>query len=568
MDVSDKFRREYRRWLEHAVLDQNLIRELKQMEGDEEAITDAFYKSLQFGTGGLRGVIGAGTNRMNIYTVARATQGLANYLIKRFTKPDRRVAIGYDSRINSELFARTAADVMAANHIQVFLYSELMPTPCLSFAVRILKCAAGIMITASHNPANYNGYKVYGQDGGQITDSTASDILREIDALDMLNGSKRSSFEDGVRKGQIEYIRESVTDEYIQRVKKLSLSDKQLNRDIKIVYSPLNGTGRKPVQRCLRECGFENITLVTEQEMPDGSFPTCPYPNPEEKKAMELGIEYARQINAELVLATDPDCDRVGVSVRDNKGNYRLLSGNETGVLLLDYICSRRKYMGTMPDKPVMIKTIVTTDMAEAIAADYGVATINVLTGFKYIGEQIGLLEQSGRMDSYIWGFEESYGYLSGTHVRDKDAVNGSMLICEMLAYYKEKGITLMDRLDELCQKYGYWVNILCSFQFTGAGGSKKMKKIMGIVRSGAACVAGHKVIECLDYADGINGLPKSDVVKYKLDNQCSVILRPSGTEPKLKVYISACSETKAEACLETERISCDIQQKIEINPF
>lgn len=566
MNLPDKLMLEYRRWLDHAVLDQEVSRELEQMEGDDEAIADAFYKNLQFGTGGLRGVIGAGTNRMNIYTIARAAQGLANYLIKHFRQRERSVAIGFDSRVNSELFARTASDVLAANRFKVFLFPELMPTPCLSFAVRKLKCAAGIMVTASHNPAEYNGYKVYGQDGGQITDGAASEIWNEIEALDILNGSKRSSFEEGVRNRAIQYISKPVVDAYMKSVKELSLYDKKLNRDIKIVYSPLNGSGRKPVLRCLQECGFKNITLVAEQEMPDGRFPTCPYPNPEEKEAMALGIEYAGRVNAELVLATDPDCDRVGISVRDESGDYILLSGNETGVLLFDYICRRRLEMGTMPDRPVMIKTIVTTDMAEIIAADYGVETINVLTGFKYIGEQIGLLEQKGRAASFIWGFEESYGYLSGVHVRDKDAVNGSMLICEMLVYYKEKGITLLDRLGELYKKYGYWMNTLYSFQFTGADGSKEMQKIMEDMRKGAEEVAGYKVTEYLDYSMGIQGLPKSNVIKFKLDNQSSVVLRPSGTEPKLKIYISASSKTEEEARLITGQICSYIEQKLSVN--
>lgn len=554
----------YKQWSEKAIVDLDVIEELKQIEGDTERITDAFYKNLEFGTGGLRGLIGAGTNRMNIHTVAKATQGIANYLKHQFPQESLRTAISYDSRIKSDIFAKVAAEVLAANQIDVHIYSELMPTPCLSFAVRKLECACGIMITASHNPAKYNGYKVYGADGGQITDDAAAVILAEIEALDVFEDVKRITFEEGVENDKIHYIQDEVTTAYMEQVKALSLEQaKEAKHDMTIVYSPLNGTGRKPVLTCLSERGFCHITVVKEQEFPDGTFPTCPYPNPEIKEAMSLGMEYAKQENADIVLATDPDCDRVGIAVKAADGRYTLLSGNETGVLLLDYICSRRIGQEKMPEHPIMVKSIVTTDMAERIAADYGVETINVLTGFKYIGEVIGRLKKQGQEKSYIFGFEESYGYLSGTHVRDKDAVNGALLICDMFAYYKENGISLTDKLDALYQRYGYWVNTLQSFQFEGARGMDQMQQIMQKIRNGISDIGGYKVIKCVDYKNGLDGLPKSNVVKFLLENQSSVVFRPSGTEPKLKAYVSACSKSKAEAESVNLKISDDIQMNI-----
>ena len=556
MIVEKKTEAEYLRWKQEAVRDNDLIKELKEIKGDAGRIQDAFYKNLGFGTGGLRGLIGAGTNRMNVYTVAKATQGYADYLKQNFPAEKRIAAVSFDSRIKSELFARTAAEVLAANQIKVYIYSELMPTPCLSFAVRRLGCAGGIMVTASHNPAQYNGYKVYGADGGQITDTAAAKILDCIEETDVINGAIIIPFEEGIRSGKIQYIGEEVTDAYIKSVKALSLNQQQKNRkDMIIVYSPLNGTGLKPVSRCLHECGFENIILVKEQKYPDGTFPTCPYPNPEEKDAMTLGIEYAKRANADLLLATDPDCDRVGIAARNNDGSYSLMSGNETGVLLLDYICSQRMKQGNMPENPAAVKTIVTTEMAGAVAEHYGVQISNVLTGFKYIGEQIGQMEKSGRADSFIFGFEESYGYLSGTHARDKDAVNAALLICEMSASYKEKGITLTERMEQLCQKYGHWMNVQHSMLFEGADGMIKMHKIMGEFREGMTEFAGYKVIGCTDYAEGINGLPKSNVLQYKLENQCSVVVRPSGTEPKLKIYISSTAGTKEEAEIAAENV-------------
>ncbi len=539
----------YQLWCEKAVEDVDVVEELKSMVSDETKIEDAFYRELAFGTGGLRGVIGAGTNRMNVYTVAKASQGLADYVVNSFPPEKQKIAISYDSRIKSDLFAQVAAEVFAGNGIEVAIYTALMPTPCLSFAVRELNCAAGIMITASHNPSKYNGYKVYGADGCQITTEVAAEIFSEINKLDIFSDVKRNTFERELKIGKIQYIGEEVYTAFVEEVKKQScLGGVSVDKNVAIVYSPLNGAGLKPVLRTLKESGYNNITVVKEQEKPDGNFPTCPYPNPEVKEAMALGIEYARKMNADLLLATDPDCDRVGVAVKNQNGKYELLSGNETGMLLLDYICSRRVEMGTMPEDPVCVKTIVTIDMAERIAAKYGVKTINVLTGFKFIGEQIGILEAKGKVDSYVFGFEESYGYLSGGYVRDKDAVDGAFLICEMFAYYAAQGISLIDKLNELYTEYGYCLNTLHSYEFEGSVGFLKMQRIMSKFRERLDNIGPKKVIECLDYSRGIASLPKSDVLKYVLEDNCSVVVRPSGTEPKLKTYISVSAENKADA--------------------
>lgn len=544
MFTKQQIQEEYIRWLKYAVEDKDLIEELKEMQEDGAKQEDAFYRNLEFGTGGLRGVIGAGTNRMNIYTVAKASQGLAEY-VKNHGGQKKGIAVSYDSRIKSDVFARVAAQVFAGNGIQVYIYDELMPTPCLSFAVRRLGCEAGIMITASHNPSKYNGYKVYGSDGCQITTEAAAAILDEIEAVDIFEGILKMNFDEAVDCGRIRWISSEVTADFVDCVKSQSVLGPQdaADRDVAIIYSPLNGTGLKPVLRTLKESGFTNITVVKEQEQPDGHFPTCPYPNPEIREAMALGIEYAKERDADLLLATDPDCDRVGIAVKDEQGNHVLLSGNETGMLLLDYICSRRRANGTMPEHPVMIKTIVTIDMAERIAAHYGVETKNVLTGFKFIGEQIGLLEEKGQESSYIFGFEESYGYLSGSYVRDKDGVNAAFLICEMFAYYKAQGISLWQKLKELYQTYGYCLNTLHSFTFEGAAGFLRMKEIMASLRQGIDMIGGKRVLECLDYSRGLDGLPKSDVLKFMLEDYCSVVIRPSGTEPKMKVYLSVSAE-------------------------
>lgn len=546
MNIKDA--KAYRVWCENATDDIGVVQELKEMSGNDSAIEDAFYRDLAFGTGGLRGIIGAGTNRMNIYTVAKASQGLADYIVKNFPLNQRKIAVSYDSRIKSADFSKVAAGVFAANGIKVEIYTELMPTPCLSYAVRALACAAGIMITASHNPSKYNGYKVYGPDGCQITTETAAAILTEIEKLDIFNDVKTMDFKEGIEAGLITYISQEIYTAFTEEVKKQSvLYGEEIDKNVSIVYSPLNGTGLKPILRVLKENGYTNITVVAEQEKPDGNFPTCPYPNPEIKEAMALGMEYASRVNADLLLATDPDCDRVGIAVKNNAGEMVLLSGNETGMLLLDFICAQRTRHQKMPDDPVMMKTIVTIDMAERIAKKYGVRTVNVLTGFKFIGEQIGILEEMGQADSYIFGFEESYGYLSGTYVRDKDAVNGAFLICEMFAYYKTHGISLLDKLEELYKEFGYCLNTLHSYEFEGSAGFEKMQGIMAKFREGLESIGSKKILSVSDYSNGINGLPKSDVLKYQLEDNCSVVVRPSGTEPKLKVYVSVCAESAGE---------------------
>ncbi len=559
--LEEKITGEYARWIENAVGDKEVEAELRAM--DEGKKEDAFYRDLAFGTGGLRGVIGAGTNRMNIHTVAKASQGLADYVVKHFKEGERSIAVSYDSRIKSDLFAKVASGVFAANGIRVHIYPELMPTPCLSYAVRALKCSAGIMVTASHNPSKYNGYKVYGADGCQITTEAADEILSEIEKLDIFTDVKQISFDEGLATGWISYIGEEVYTAFIEEVKGQSvLFGEEVDKNVAIVYSPLNGTGLKPVLRALKESGFGNITIVKEQEEPNGNFPTCPYPNPEIKEAMALGMQYAKKQGADLLLATDPDCDRVGIAVKNAEGEYVLLSGNETGMLVLDYICSQRKKHGKMPKDPVVVKTIVTIDMAERIAKKYGVRTVNVLTGFKFIGEQIGNLEKQGKQDSYIFGFEESYGYLSGSYVRDKDAVDGAYLICETFAYYKTKGIDLLTRLNELYEEYGYCLNTLHSYEFEGSAGFAKMQGIMASFREGISELGGKKVLTCLDYSKGIDGLPKSDVLKYLLEGDCSVVIRPSGTEPKLKAYVSV-SATDKKAAEEIEKKIAEALAKI-----
>lgn len=538
-------KKEYERWLANATADADIVAELKTL--DDAKIEDAFYRDLAFGTGGLRGVIGAGTNRMNVYTVAKASQGLADYLKKHDEHPS--VAIGYDSRIKSDVFAKVSAGVFAANGVQVNIWPVLMPVPTVSFATRYLHTSAGVMITASHNPSKYNGYKVYGADGCQITTEAAAEILAEIEKLDIFADVRTGDFEAGVASGSIQYIPDEVYTAFVEQVKSQSvLFGETVNKDVAIVYSPLNGTGLKPVTRTLKEMGYTNITVVKEQEQPDGNFPTCPYPNPEIKEAMALGMEYAKRCNADLLLATDPDCDRVGIAVKNKAGEYELLTGNQVGLLLLDYICSQRIKHGKMPDAPVMVKTIVTMDMGEQIASHYGLRTVNVLTGFKFIGEQIGRLEQQGKADSYVFGFEESYGYLTGSYVRDKDGVDGAYMICEMFSYYKTQGISLLEKLEELYRTYGYCMNTLHSYEFEGSAGFAKMQSIMQAFRGDVKAFGGKKVVKLLDYAQGLDGLPKSDVLKFLLEGNCSIVVRPSGTEPKLKIYISVSAADKEAA--------------------
>ncbi len=552
MTIQEKFEQ----WLKNA--DASLTESLSAMAQDPAAMEDAFYRDLAFGTGGLRGVIGPGTNRMNVHTVAKASQGLADYVCGHFPIEERKIAVSYDSRILSDVFARVASAVFAENGIRVYLYPQLMPTPCLSYAVRYLHCSAGVMVTASHNPAKYNGYKVYGADGCQITTEAAEKILGEIEKLDIFRDVRRGDFDRHLAAGQISWIGEEVYTSFVQQVKAQTMlgPDDRLDRNVAIVYTPLNGTGLKPVTRTLRESGFTNITVVPEQEQPDGRFPTCPYPNPEIREAMELGIRTAKEKNADLLLATDPDCDRCGIAVKNKEGDYTLLTGNETGMLLLDYVCSRRLALGRMPKDPVLVKTIVTIDMAERIAAHYGVRTVNVLTGFKFIGETIARLEAQGKEDSYIFGFEESYGYLSGTYVRDKDAVNASFLICEMFAWYRQQGVSLLDKLEELYRTYGYCLNTLHSYTFEGSAGFEKMQRIMRSFREGIEEIGGKRVEKTLDYSAGLDGLPKSDVLKFLLAGNCSAVVRPSGTEPKLKVYLSVSAESREKALEEEERMA------------
>lgn len=539
------YQKEYHRWLTKADMDPTLLEELRAM--DEKQQEDAFYRDLSFGTGGLRGVIGAGTNRMNIYTVAKATQGLANYLKEHFRAPS--VAIGFDSRINSELFSKVAARVFAANGVKVHIWPELMPVPTVSFAVRELGCSAGVMVTASHNPSKYTGYKVYGADGCQITTQGAAEVLAKIEALDIFQDVRIMDFGTAWNDGRILLIPEAVYTAFVENVKAQSvLYGDKTTHDVAIVYSPLNGAGRKPVLRTLKELGYTNITVVKEQEEPDGRFPTCPYPNPEIREAMELGLRYAREKNADLLLATDPDCDRVGIAVKNAQGDYVLLSGNEVGLLLLDYLCAQKQKHGKMPKDPVLVKTIVTVDLAERIAEHYGVETRNVLTGFKYIGEQIGLLEKAGEERRYLFGFEESYGYLTGTYVRDKDGVDGAVMICEMFSFYAARGIRLTDQLAKLYERYGYCRNTLHSYQFEGSAGFARMQGIMAAFRQGITVFGGKAVEKVLDYSAGLDGLPKADVLKFYLDGGTTLVVRPSGTEPKLKLYLSVTAKDEAEA--------------------
>ncbi|HIV21622.1 MAG TPA: phospho-sugar mutase [Candidatus Scatomorpha stercorigallinarum] len=539
-------RAEYSRWLERAVDDSDLIEELRGLDPDGGEVSDRFYRDLAFGTGGLRGVLGAGTNRMNIYTVRRATQGLCAWLKASGGTPS--VAIAHDSRIKSNLFAREAARVLAANDVTAWIYPRLEPTPALSWAVRYFHCGAGICVTASHNPAKYNGYKVYGPDGGQITLEAAEHVQAAIDSTDPFDGVALADFDAAVADGRIRYIPEQCLEDFLDAVQKLSLSGGA--EDLSVVYTPLNGSGLECVSKILSRIGVKDVTVVPEQEHPDGRFPTCPYPNPEEREAMQRGLELCEKLHPDLLLGTDPDCDRMGSAVPEGDG-YRLLTGNEMGVLLLDYICRRRMELGTMPEKPVAVTTIVSTDMADAVAAEYGVELRRVLTGFKFIGEQIGLLEAEGHGERFLFGFEESYGYLSGSHVRDKDAVNASMLCCEMAAWYKKQGMTLADAIRALYEKHGYTCCAVKSFAFEGEGGMERMAAVMDSLRAAPpAEIAGRAVTGRTDYQTGEGvalELPRSNVLEYRMDG-AKLIVRPSGTEPKIKVYLSARAESMERA--------------------
>ncbi len=555
---------QYKLWCERATLDDDLVAELKSIEGNDDAISDAFYKDLEFGTGGLRGVIGAGTNRMNVYTVGKATQGLADY-VNSVTK-NGSVAIAYDSRIKSDVFARDAAAILAANGIKVYIYKELMPTPMLSFAVRHLKCDAGIVVTASHNPSKYNGYKAYGNDGCQLGLEAADYVLSVMNSVDIFDGVKRVNFDTALAEGKIEYIGEDVIDAYLAAVE-----DRRVNRDIdmsklNVVYTPLHGSGNKPVRAILSKIGATNVTVVPEQELPNGNFPTAPYPNPEIRQAFECALKLAETVKPDLLLATDPDADRVGIAV-PNGDEYRLFTGNEVGALLLEYILKCRKANGTLPEKPVAVKTIVTSDVCLKIAEDYGCELRDVLTGFKFIGEQIANLEADAQEERYVFGFEESYGYLAGTYVRDKDAVIASMLICEMVAYYKAQGKNLIEVLSDLYDKYGYYYCSQKSFTCEGQAGMKQIAGIMErLATNPPAEIDGIKVArfnnlnksESLDISSGkitAIDLPKSNVLGFYLADGSSLIVRPSGTEPKIKLYISAVGATDSAALLEREKL-------------
>lgn len=547
--VIHMYMEDYKRWLEADLEDPALTQELKAIAGDEEQIKERFAVALKFGTAGLRGVLGAGSNRMNIYVVRQATQGLANWV--KTQGGNQLVAISYDSRINSDVFAKTAACVLAANGIHVRIYDALMPVPALSFATRYYGANAGVMITASHNPAKYNGYKAYGPDGCQMTDDAAAVVYAEIQKTDILTGAKLISFEEGMSQGLIQYVGDDCKEALYDAIKSRSVRPGLCKTaGLKLVYSPLNGSGLVPVTRVLHDIGIDDITIVPEQQYPDGNFPTCPYPNPEIFEALKLGLELAKSSGADLMLATDPDADRVGIAIRCPDGSYELVSGNEVGVLLLDYICQGRIEKGTMPKNPVAVKSIVSTPLADAVAAHYGVEMRNVLTGFKWIGDQIARLEADGEVDRFIFGFEESYGYLAGPYVRDKDAIIGSMLICEMAAYYRSIGSSIKERLEAIYAQYGRYLNKVDSFEFPGLSGMDKMASIMESLRTNPPKeIGGYAVTKVTDYKKPEEtGLPAANVLIYALEGGATVVVRPSGTEPKIKTYFTTLGKDLAEA--------------------
>ncbi len=565
----------FNRWCEKATADKDLIDELISIKDNADEIKDRFYKSLEFGTAGLRGVIGAGTNRMNIYTVGSATQGLAEYVNSESASGS--VAIAYDSRIKSELFARHAATVLAANGVKVYLYSELMPTPMLSFAVRHLKCNAGIVITASHNPSKYNGYKAYGPDGCQLSPEASDYVLSIINKVDIFDGVKTCDFDKAVDEGIINFIGDDVINAYLDAVQAQSVSDSSYKfSDLKVVFTPLHGAGNKPVREILKRIGVENVTVVPDQELPDGNFPTVPFPNPEFRQAFESSLEVAKTVNPDLLLATDPDCDRVGIAVNVN-GEYKLMTGNEVGALLLNYLLERKAESGKLPKDPVAVKTIVTTNLVKPIAEKYGCIVKDVLTGFKFIGEQIYLLEKNNEEERFILGFEESYGYLSGGYVRDKDAVVASMLICEMCCYYLNKGKTLFDVLYGLYEEYGYYYNRQKSITCEGIDGMEKMAASLKALRENPPTkAAGFEVVEISDYSTSVTKntktgeerqilLPKSNVLSYKLENGSEAIVRPSGTEPKIKIYLSTIGKSIEDGSALADVIEADFEKLLNL---
>ncbi len=548
-----QYQQVYDLWCARAVEDPDLRAELAAVQGDEAAVADRFYRDLAFGTGGLRGVIGAGSNRMNIYTIRRATQGLADYINAEGLP--KKVAVAHDSRIKGDLFSREAARVLAANGITACLYPRLEPTPALSWAVRYLGCGAGICVTASHNPAQYNGYKVYGADGCQITLEAAAKVLAAIGQHDYFDSPKLADYDEAVAAGTIRAIPDACLSDFVDAV--LALRPGNDVSKLKLVYTPLNGSGLEPVKLLLERMGVTQLTVVPEQAQPDGNFPTCPYPNPEIRQAMEAGLKLCDAVRPDLMIGTDPDCDRMGAAVPDGQGGYRLITGNEMGVLLLDYICRTRTANGTMPEAPVAVTTIVSTDMADPIARKYGVELRRTLTGFKFIGEQIGLLEAEGHAERYIFGFEESYGYLSGGHVRDKDGVNAVMLACEAAAWYAARGMSLLDAVNALYKEYGFYRSALKSYTFEGESGMRTMQGIMARLRADEPFViAGYGVDKVTDYQRGGTGLPKADVLEYRLENGVKLMVRPSGTEPKIKVYLSAVAGSEAEADAINERLA------------
>lgn len=547
----------YSLWLEKATSDPDLKSELLSISEDSEAINDRFYKDLEFGTGGLRGEIGAGTNRMNVYTVGKASQGLSEYI--NSVSKNGKVAIAYDSRIKSDVFAKTAASVFCANGIKVYIYKELMPTPMLSFAVRHFGCDAGVVITASHNPAKYNGYKAYGPDGCQLNLEASNYVLSIMNKVDIFDGVKTTDFDVAVKEGKIEFIGDEVIEKYLDEVQKCSVAYGTDLSKLKVIYTPLHGSGNKPVRAILKRIGVDNVSVVKEQELPDGNFPTAPYPNPEIKQPFEIALKLAEDVKPDLLLATDPDCDRVGIAVNKD-GVFTLMTGNDVGALLFDYILKRRIEKETMPSRPIAVKTIVTTELCKKIAQQYNCELIDVLTGFKFIGEQIGLLEQKGEESRYVFGFEESYGYLAGSYVRDKDAVVASMLICEMVAFYKEKNLTLIDVLDEIYKKHGYFYCSQKNYTFEGESGMKRIESIMNALRNNppkellgnTVCVIkDYKNSSCIDTTTGNISkidLPKSNVISFESTDGSSLIVRPSGTEPKIKFYLSSVDKT-SELC-------------------
>ena len=553
---------DYKRWQEARLDDPALTAELAAIAGNDNEIKERFAVALKFGTAGLRGVLGAGSNRMNIYTVRQATQGLANWV--KTQGGNQLVAISYDSRINSDVFAKEAARVLAANGVKVRIYDALMPVPALSFATRYYHANAGVMITASHNPAKYNGYKAYGPDGCQVTDDAAAVIYDEIQKTDILTGAKLVSFQEGLDSGLISYVGDDCKEALYDAIKARSVRPGLCKTaGLKLVYSPLNGSGLVPVTRILHDIGIDDITIVPEQQYPDGNFPTCPYPNPEIFEALRLGLELAEKTGADLMLATDPDADRVGIAIRCPDGSYQLVSGNEVGVLLLDYICAGRIEKGTMPKNPVAVKSLVSTPLADAVAKSYGVEMRNVLTGFKWIGDQIARLEAAGEVDRFIFGFEESYGYLAGPYVRDKDAIIGSMLICEMAAYYRSIGSSIKERLEAIYAKFGRYLNKTDSFEFPGLSGMDKMADIMRALRQNPPKeIAGYAVTHVTDYEKPEQtGLPAANVLVYALEGGATVVIRPSGTEPKIKVYFTTLGKNLEEAQAQKDKLAAVVEK-------